>query len=143
MPEEVSIPLEEGKDPFVVEIPKPGVTPASASKEGKVSHYTAAKQIRYFTKKLEPALVFYHTDRRLAELLAILEKPQSKRADRLQAAQALQNQLAGNRQTIESLYKNLTKYAQHLPTVPDLPQGNDENIVRAFIAILKSHGRIT
>lgn len=145
MPPESWKPVEIQLGPDLVEIvdlpPLKGKakTPVTAAKDG-MDAYKAAIRLRQIAKYLS-VQSFQPARLRLGMLRNLMEN-RSNKETRLEALTEVEKTIKALEETVQAQMVEINQLVQHLPTVKALPQGNDENIVRAFIAVLKSNGRI-
>jgi hypothetical protein len=120
---------------------KYGKKPSTIQEDG-MNQFQAAKEIRVLVRQLEitPDVELQLATHALEQLL---NKPQSKKAERIEAMNAVTSAQKKYREnSAKSLYR-LKILAQHLPTTENLPTDKSSNAVRAFVAILKSNGILT
>lgn len=119
----------------------PGEKPVTAlSKQQKFEMFEAIKRLRILIRHFhEPDMS--EITMLMTQLGSQIRNRQSN-AVRLQTLQRLDMAVARHKARSKQYTADLQSLIQKIPTVDNLPTDTDSNIVRAFIAILKSHGKV-
>ena len=115
-----------------------GKTPATIHEEG-MNQYEAAQEMRALVRKIELQPTGGLTVA-VSELRMLLNKPQSKKADRIEKLAQVEAELAAHQTQAAASLARMKILVQRLPTQPHLPTNKAANVVTAFVAILKSNG---
>jgi len=107
--------------------------------EENMNQFEAAKELRTRVRHLQ-LTGDIGVNLALAHLEQVLNQSKSKKADRLLALESLKTHLQEQRTAAGKSLSRLQILVQHLPTAAGLPTDVPSNVVRAFVAILKSNG---
>ena len=103
-----------------------------------LNEYEAAKELRTHARRLyevpDAAVI-----KSLQKLETVLSKTRVSKAERLAAFKEVAVAVNGYNVSSRNSVARIRVLAQSLPTVPRLPRTPAENIVTAFVAILKSN----